>query len=105
MSNNSGGEWGFWIFILLLFVFFPSVFLPLGVVFAPLNAISNTIGDGWMAFGSIVLGILLIVIVLLLPRPDLKTQGKMFCPTCKQIISLNAASCPHCGEPIKKETN
>ena len=23
------------------------------------------------------------------------------CPTCKQQISSNAASCPHCGEPIR----
>ena len=24
------------------------------------------------------------------------------CPTCKQQISSNAASCPHCGEIIRK---
>ncbi len=23
------------------------------------------------------------------------------CPTCKQQISSGAASCPHCGEPIR----
>jgi len=103
MSNNSGGGWGFQIFILLIIIFFPFVLAPIGFVFAPLDAIADAIGTGWVLFLTIILLIALVIYTHISHPAELKKQGKMECPTCKEIISLNAAICPHCGEPIKKE--
>ncbi|MBR2662028.1 MAG: zinc ribbon domain-containing protein [Clostridia bacterium] len=34
-----------------------------------------------------------------------KEAGLKSCPTCGKTVSVRAASCPHCGEPLIPETD
>ena len=53
--------------------------------------------------GVIILTVVIIVAACLAPL--FESKDKTLCPVCSKTVSRNAVSCPHCGEPIKKETN